>query len=121
MLHASLPVFCLSSLHAVITAFISWCPNRTAPNIRSSLSSFASDSTISTASSVPATTISKYESFNSSKEGFKTYSPSIKPTLAAPIGPSNGTPDIVSAADAPIMEAISGFCFLSEDITVQKT
>ena len=77
--------------------------------MRSSFSSFASDSTIKTASSVPATTISKYESSNCSNDGFNTYSPSINPTLAAPIGPSKGTPEIVRAADAPIIAAISGF------------
>ena len=65
--------------------------------------------------------MSKYESSNSSKLGFRTYSPFINPTRAAPIGPSNGTPEMVKAADAPIIAAISGFCFLSEDITVQKT
>ena len=103
-----------------MTAFISWCPKSTAPSIKSSFNSFASDSTIKTASSVPATTISKYESSNSSKFGLRTYSPSINPTRAAPIGPSNGTPEIERAADAPIIAAMSGFCFLSEDMTVQK-
>ena len=32
--------------------------------------------------------------------GLSTYSPSIKPTRAAPIGPMNGTPERVSAAEA---------------------
>ena len=41
---------------ASITACICWWPNTTAPSITSSGSSFASDSTISTAASVPATT-----------------------------------------------------------------
>ena len=44
----------------------------------------------------------------------------MKPTRADPIGPSNGTPEIVNAADAPIIAAMSGFCFLSDDITVQN-
>ena len=120
MTHSSLPHRAFNWSQALITAFISWWPNKTAPNIKSSFNSFASDSTIKTASSVPATTISKYESSNCSKVGLRTYSPSINPTLAAPIGPSKGTPEIVNAAEAPIIAAISGFCFLSDDITVQK-
>ena len=32
----------------------------------------------------------------------------IYPTLAAPIGASNGIPEIANAADAPIMEGMSG-------------
>ena len=85
------------------------------------MSSLASDSTIKTASSVPATTMSKNDSSSSSNDGLRTYSPSMNPTRAAPMGPSNGVPEIVNAAEAPIIAAISGFCFLSEDITVQKT
>ena len=46
--------------------------------------------------------------------------PSIKPTLAAPIGPSKGTPATHKAADAPIIAAISGFWSLPEDMTVQN-
>ena len=44
----------------------------------------------------------------------------MKPTLAAPRGPWNGTPEIDRAAEAPIKEAISGLIFLSDDKTVQK-
>ena len=65
--------------------------------------------------------MSKNDSSSSSNDGLRTYSPSMNPTRAAPMGPSNGVPEIVSAAEAPIIAAISGFCFLSEDITVQKT
>jgi hypothetical protein len=36
------------------------------------------------------------------------YSPSLKPTRAAPIGPMNGTPEMVSAAEAAIIATISG-------------
>ena len=45
----------------------------------------------------------------------------MNPTLAAPIGPSKGTPATHKAAEAPIMAAISGFCSLPDDITVEKT
>ena len=59
----------------------------TAPSITSSGSSLASDSTIITASCVPATTRSSVLSAISSSIGLSTYSPPIKPTRAAPIGP----------------------------------
>ena len=63
------------SLIAWITACICWWPNTTAPSITSSGSSFASDSTISTACSVPATTRSSCEVFSSVAVGFSTYWP----------------------------------------------
>ena len=56
---SSTPTNSLNSLILSITICIDLCPNNTAPSIRSSLSSLASDSTIRTASDVPATTISK--------------------------------------------------------------
>src|SRR6185436_7692162 len=78
-----------------------------APSMTSSLSSFASDSTISTASWVPATTRSSWLSAISSSSGLSTYSLLTKPTRAAPIGPMNGAPDSVSAAeDAIILEIV---------------
>ena len=91
---------------------LSW-PNVTAPNISSSDNSFASDSTIRTASFVPATTRSRSEFSISTLVGFKIYLPSLKPTLAAPIGPINGTPDKVKAAEQAIIETISGSFSLS--------
>src|SRR6478672_4205315 len=66
----------------------------------SSLSSLASDSTISTASEVPATTRSSWVSTISSSVGLSTYSSLTKPTRAAPIGPLQGATDSVSAGDA---------------------
>ena len=68
-------------------------PNITAPSITSSGSSLASDSTISTASEVPATTRSSWLSAISSSVGLRTYSLLEKPTRAAPIGPLNGAPE----------------------------
>ena len=54
--HFGLPAFATSSLMALIATCICWWPNTTAPSITSSERPFASDSTISTAASVPATT-----------------------------------------------------------------
>src|SRR5229473_2482008 len=73
----------------------------TAPSITSSVSSLASDSTISTASCVPATTRSSWLSAISSSTGLSTYSLLMKPTRAAPIGPMNGAPERVRAVDQP--------------------
>ena len=82
-------------------------PAMTAFSMVSSDSSWASDSTIRTASAVPATTRSRVESFISSTVGLTLTSPLMKPTRAAPIGPMNGTPDRVSAADEAISARMS--------------
>ena len=60
---------------ALITGWKCRWPNITAPSMMSSDSSFASDSTISTASCVPATTRSSWLSAISSIVGLSTYSP----------------------------------------------
>ena len=73
-----------------------------------SLSPVVSDSTIRTASFVPATTKSNSESSNSFGEGFNKYFPSLYPTLLAAIGPWKGSPDIANAADEAIIDKISG-------------
>ena len=78
----------------------------------------ASDSTISTAVAVPATTRSSFESLSSVWVGLSTYSPLMKPTRAAPIGPSNGRPDSDSAADAPIIAGMSALTSGLDEITV---
>ena len=54
--HSGLPPSSTSSSIMSITACCCWWPNTTAPSITSSGNSLASDSTISTAASVPATT-----------------------------------------------------------------
>ena len=96
-------------------------PNITAPSMISSLSSLASDSTISTASPVPATTSSSWVSAISSSVGLSTYSSFMKPTRAAPIGPLKGTPDSVSAAEAATIATTSGSFSMSCDSTVTIT
>ena len=102
-------------LHSFASSSIIWitgtnpsCPNLTAFNISSSDKPLASDSTISTASLVPATTKSKLEFSNSAFEGLRIYLPSTKPTLEAPTGPINGIPEIASAADEAVIAKISG-------------
>ena len=81
----------------------------------------ASDSTINTALSVPATTKSKRLCFCSAIVGFNTNWLSIKPTRAAPIGPLKGTPDKVNAAEAPIIATKSGLICGFTETTVATT
>ena len=75
--HTVTPASSANSLIKLITGFISLRPNSTAPNITSSDNSFASDSTISTACSVPATTKLSSVSTSSVVVGLSTYSPLI--------------------------------------------
>ena len=75
--HAGLAAMSASSLIAWIAACICSCPNTTEPSITSSESSFASDSTISTACSVPATTRLRALSLSWVAVGLSTYSPLI--------------------------------------------
>ena len=95
----------------------SW-PNLTAFNISSSFNPLVSDSTIRTASFVPATTRSNFEFSNSFFDGLRTYLPSIKPTLEAPTGPMNGMPEIAKAADDAIIDNMSASFSLSYERTV---
>ena len=82
-------------------------PAITAFSMVSSESSWASNSTMRTASAVPATTRSSVESFISSTVGLTRISPLMNPTRAAPIGPMNGTPERVSAAEEATIARMS--------------
>ena len=73
----------------------------------------SADSTIKTASFVPATTRSSFEFLSSALVGLRMYSPLIKPTLDAPTGPKNGIPEIANAADEAIIDKISASFSLS--------
>ena len=95
--------------------------NLTAFNISSSVKPFASDSTIKTASNVPATTSSSDDSFSWSLVGFKMNLFSINPTLEAATGPLKGSPEILNAAELAITDKTSGSFSLSKDKTVVKT
>ena len=56
----------------------------------------------------PATTSSKVDSSPSSKVGCGIHAPSVvKATRTAPMGPSKGMPESISAADAPLMASTS--------------
>ena len=98
----------------------SW-PNLTADNIWSSVKPLASDSTISTASFVPATISSNEDSWRSSFVGFNTNSLFIYPTFEAATGPIKGKPEMLSAAELAISDKTSGSFSLSYEITVAST
>src|SRR6516225_5579955 len=117
----SFAAFSASLMMASITGWKWRWPNITAPSITSSLSSFASDSTINTASCVPATTRSSWLSVISSSSGLSTYSLLTKPTRAAPIGPMKGAPESVNAAEAAIIARTSGSFSRSCDSVVTIT
>ena len=68
--------FANSSISLITVCCCSW-PNITAPNITDSGKQLASDSTITTAFSEPATTKSRSETFDSEVNGFNTYWPSM--------------------------------------------
>ena len=117
----SLAAFSASLMMALMTGWKPRWPNITASSICASGSSLASDSTIITASCVPAMTRSSALLAISSSSGLSTRLPLTRPTRAAPIGPRNGRPDSVSAADAATMPTISGSFSRSCDSTVTTT
>ena len=53
--------------------------------------------------------------------GLTTNSPSMRPTRTAPTGPRNGSGEIISAADAPLMQRMSCGVTRSAERTVQMT
>ena len=87
----------------------------------SSATSLAPDSTIKTASSVPAMTSSSDDSACSPVVGLAMSLPSTMPTRTAPTGPSNGMPARQSAAEAPFMARTSGSFSWSAEMARQMT
>ena len=98
----------------------SWARSIPATSVSSETCS-DSPSTIMMASLVPATTMSRALLARSDSVGLMTISPSTKPTRTAPIGPSHGICERVSAAEAPLIERMSGSFSWSADITVVMT
>ena len=91
-----------------INSFIASCPNIIASNISSSLTSLLPDSTILTASIVPATDNSISLSSICFAVGFIINSPFTLPTLTPATGPLNGISLIHTAKDDAISAVISG-------------
>ena len=85
--HCFFPQSLTNASIAAITGTNFSCPNLTASNIIFSDKPEVSDSTIKTASLVPATTRFKFDCSISSLVGLDINLPSIYPTLEAPTGP----------------------------------
>ena len=75
-------------------------------------------STIVIASIVPHTIRSRSDSSICVISGLTTIWPSIRPMRTAPTGPKNGSGEMVSAADAPLMARVSWLCSPSIESTV---
>ncbi len=69
----------------------------------------------------PTTTISKVALSISWKVGFGTHRPSMCARRTAPTGPSNGMPESIRAAEAPLIATMSGWLARSTVMTVATT
>ena len=87
----------------------------------SSSTSRAPASTIEIASGVPATIRSSSDSSLSCSVGLMMNSSPIRPIRTAPTGPSKGSSDSISAAEAPLMQRMSNAFTWSADRTVATT
>ena len=87
--------------------------------IVSSSTSRAPASSMTTPSRVPDTTRSRSPLAFSSIVGLSVNSPSSSPTRTAPTGPSNGMPEIISAADAAMVPITSVSAVPSCESTVR--
>ena len=92
-----------------------------ASSIVSSLTSLAPASTIEMASAVPATIRSSSDSSVSWRVGLMMNSSPISPMRTAPTGPSKGSSEIISAADAPLSARMSDWLTWSTDRIVATT
>ena len=117
----SLPTWLTTSSWNATISLIASKPNNNAPNISSSDTSFAPDSTMLIAFFVPATVKSISDCSCCSIVGFNTYSPLTRPTCTPAIGPSNGISEIERANEEPNIAAIAGEQSCSTLITILVT
>ncbi len=102
-----LPALLCSSTCAAHSFLIAECAMSSASRISASGTSLAPHSTISTASSVPATTRSMSAVSSCSSVGLTTKLPSTLPIRTAPTAVGYGMSEIISAADAPFIARTS--------------
>jgi hypothetical protein len=120
--HLALPTWRRSSSCASQSLAISSWARSSAARSRSSGISSEPASTIVMLSRVPTTIRSSVDSSSvSCNVGLTTSSPSIIPIRTAPTGPRNGSGEIISAADAPLMQRMSCGVTRSADSTVPIT
>src|SRR5581483_2531106 len=106
--HFGFPAFVRSSSCASQSLTISRCATSSASRMTFSGTRFAPASTIVKPSFVPTTIRSRSELCSvSSSVGFTTRLPSRRPIRTAPIGPTNGSGDTVSAAETALMARMS--------------
>ena len=111
----------ISFSSATIFRIASW-PRPIASSISSSETSEAPASTMTTASSEPATTRSSRLVSSCWNVGFRRYSPSAeRPTRTAAIGTGNGMSEMARANDAPVMARTSESFAWSADRTRPMT
>ena len=115
------PARATSSFCARASRLHSAWPKAIASSIVSSGTSLAPDSTMSTASSVPAMMRSRVEVARSAAVGLATSRPSTWPTRTAPTGPPNGMPERQSAAEPPFIARTSGSFCASAEMVRQMT
>ena len=120
--HFGLPCLARSSSCASQSLTISACASSKASSIVSSEVGSPPASIIVSASFVPTTMRSRVESFSTSGSvGLMVSRPSIIPIRTAPTGPRNGSGEIISAAEAPLMHRMSCAVIRSAESTVQMT
>ena len=120
--HFGLPTLARSSSCASHSLRISPCARSNASSSVCSGTTSAPASTIVSASFVPTTIrSSSLSSCVSCSVGLTTSLPSISPIRTAPTGPKNGSDEIISAAEAPLMHRMSCGATRSAERTVQIT
>ncbi len=120
--HLALPDWRRRSSCASQSLRISACASSSASSRTSSGTSSAPASTIVSASRVPTTIRSRLDSSSvCCSVGLMISSPSIRPMRTAPTGPKNGSGEMCSAADAPLMHRMSCGVTMSTDSVVQIT
>ena len=120
-IHFGLPTSRASSSIASQMRMISECASSNASSIVSSGTWSAPASIIVSASRVPTTIRSSADSSICWYVGLTMSSPSIRPMRTAPTGPRNGSGEIASAAEAPLIARMSCGTTMSADSTVQIT
>ena len=120
-IHFGLPTSRASSSIASQMRMISECARANASSIVSSGTWSPPASIIVSASRVPTTMRSRADSSICSNVGLTTNSPSIRATRTAPTGPRNGSDEIASAAEAPLIARMSCGTTMSAESTVQMT
>ena len=113
-----LPIAALSSSMAATICLIAACAASSAPTTWASGTCLAPASTITMPSFVPATIRSSRLSLRSAYVGLMTNWPLIRPTRTPATVFSNGSSEMASAAEAPVIASTSASLSVSADMTI---